>query len=387
MTKHTDDTTEAAVANITNQPALPALELPEYHGRQAVKMKTALTGAGSRITRPHSIGDRVVLVIEARVKSAGHEDTDDGLEYVEKVKVLDLFELAGDQGSRLISTVRSLYRTAEDQVKGKTPIADLGEKGYTDGSGVALTAKELAELRGDPIRAILSPDLTPAVVVYSDGARELWPDMFPKDAPRPKLGEVYLSDGGNVEVVKLLHHDTGEELVDVSAPAAAPELADRPPTPAEAAAEEADAMEQARESEAADSGRAHLSAVPPLPGEDDEAPADTPDPFSGELGDNVAGWEDPDPATAARLAAANEAKLPTTADFGFVDTDLDALRPLLGTVTDLAHARRLVEAEKQGRGRGLKPRAGALKMLEARVTLLEDAEHQAARAAQMEGEG
>lgn len=282
------------VAEIQHQPSLPSFELPEYHGRRPASMRTALAGAGTRVTRSHTIGDRIVLVIEARVKSAAHEETDDGLVYVEKLKVLDLFELDRDQGARLISTVRSLYRTAEDAVKGRRPVPGLGETGYTDASGVVLTPAEVAELRGDPIRAILSVELTPAVVVYEDGARDLWPDDYPKDAPRPKVGERYLTDGGEVEVVKLVHHETGEELVD-EAPATAPELAP------ELAPEEAPAP--ADEPEPFPSNVTELR--PPKPAEELPELPEEPDPYAGELGDSADGWEDPDPATAKRIEEAS----------------------------------------------------------------------------------
>lgn len=393
MTKHTDDTTDAAIESVSHQPQLPALELPEYHGRKASKMKTALTGAGSRVTRPHSIGDRVILVIEARVKSAGHEDTDDGLEYVEKLKVLDLFELSGEQGQRLVSTVRSLYRTGEDALKGRTPVPELGDVGYTDGSGVVLTPKEVAELRGDPIRAILTPELTPVVVVYSDGARELWPDQFPKDAPRPTVGEVFVADGADVTVVKLLDNITGEELEVLTVAediAAAASFGAAPPDPIADRAAEVEALADAgldQQPTPLDdlAARGFRVEAPRLPGEDD-------DPYSGDLGDTADGWDTPDPATAAGIAAddqqpADESDrlLPTSADFALVDCEVDQLRPMLGRQTNIDDVRRLRKAEEQGRGRGLKPRKGALFAIDRRITELEDAVHQANRAAQMEG--
>lgn len=379
----TTPTTPEDGSELVHQPTIPTMELPEYHGRKPVKMKTAIAGAGSRISRPHSIGDRIVLVVEVRVKSAGHEDTDDGLEYVEKYKVLDLFELDTDQGSRLISTVRSLYRTGEDAAKGRRPVPGLGEVGYTDGSGVALLPEEVAELRGDPIRAILSPELTPAVIVYDDGARDLWPDDYPKDAPRPKVGESYLTDAGDAIVTQLLHHETGETLAELDgntdeafaqrleeATAAAPSSGGTSSAEVTVTTSPAPELDDPP-------AKPRLQAVPDLPGEG-------PGPFDGDLGDNVAGWEDdvpPRPLTAEEEETARlEALLPTSADFGFVDCQIPELVKKLEGVTDLAHARRLVLAERQGRGRGLKARAGAMKWLDARVAFLveEEANHASA---------
>lgn len=343
MTTDTDPTAEPDVAH---QPTLPAMELPDYHGRTPVGMKTALAGAGTRVTRPHTIGDRIVLVIEARVKSASHEDTDDGLVYSEKLKVLDLFELDADQGSRLISTVRSLYRTGDDAAKGRRPVPGLGDVGYTDASGVVLTPDEVADLRGDPIRVLITTDLTPAVVVYDDGARDLWPDDYPKDAPRPKVGESFLTESGDATVVELLHHATGEPITAPTEPTAVTDDDDEP-------------------SNVVPLHPAPTGEIPDLP--------DAPDPYAGGLDELDEGWEDevpPRPLTADEIAALEPVVLPTAADFAFVDCQIPELVKKLDIVADLAHARRLVLAERQGRGRGLKPRAGAMKWLDAKVDAL-----------------
>lgn len=386
MTTDEQTSTTDDLGDVIHQPTLPTMELPEYHGRKPVGMKTALAGAGTRVTRPHTIGDRIVLVIEARVKKASHEDTDDGLVYAESLKVLDLFELDPDQGARLISTVRSLYRTAEDAVKGRRPIPDLGDTGYTDGSGVVLTPAEVADLRGDPIRAILSPELTPAVIVYDDGARDLWPDDYPKDAPRPKVGEKYLTEGGDAIVTQLLHHETGEELAALADVPTEAEIirqaaieaanAEEAGNPEEQAAIIADAVaELVPDPETEPTRRAPLAAVPDLPPAPDDAPEL--DPYAGDLGDDASGWEPetpPRPMTAEEAETARiEALLPTAADFELVDCQIPELVKRLDNVTDLAHANRLMLAEKHGRGRGLQPRAGAQKWLGAKIEALTEA--------------
>lgn len=368
ITEHTDAELDA-IEGVIHQPTLPTMELPEYHGRKPVGMRTGLAGAGTRVTRPHTIGDRIVLVIEARVKKASHEDTDDGLVYAESLKVLDLFELEGSQGARLISTVRSLYRTAEDSVKGRRPVPGLGEVGYADGSGVVLTPAEVAELRGDPIRAILSPELTPAVIVYDDGARDLWPDDYPKDAPRPKVGEKYLTENGDAIVTQLLHHETGEQLEEAGADVVPSPEPERQPEP-EPEPEHQPAAEHQPEPEA--TRRAPLAAVPDLPPAADDAPET--DPYSGDLGDDASGWEPetpPRPLTAEEEETARiENLLPKPADFEFVDCQIPELLGKLAAVTDLATARRYELAERHGRGRNLKPRAGAMNAIGKRVAEL-----------------
>ncbi len=49
----TEETTEHAdeIEGVIHQPTLPTMELPDYHGRKPVGMKTALAGAGTRVTR------------------------------------------------------------------------------------------------------------------------------------------------------------------------------------------------------------------------------------------------------------------------------------------------------------------------------------------------
>lgn len=198
---------------------LPGLEIPEYHGRPAVGMKTSLTGAGKRINGPHEIGDRVILVIEARLKKAGHEETEDGLVYAETLTVRDQFEVQGPAGPRLLSAMRIAYRSASDKASGRTPLANLTDEhgdvdlGIVDGSGVRLTRAELSELRGDPLRAMFDARVAPVVVVYADGARELWPDEFLPETPKPVAGEMFVTgQGDEVHVAKILDSVTGESL-------------------------------------------------------------------------------------------------------------------------------------------------------------------------------
>lgn len=261
MTTEPDPIDDAIGAH---QPTLPTLELPDYHGRVPVGMRTSFTGTAGRITRPHTIGDRIVIVIEAKMKGDGHTDTDKGLMYLETLNVLDMFELVDDQGKRLLALLRSLYRTADDTKQGRGPIPSLGEVGYTDASGVVLTEAEVADLRGDPVRAILSPNLTPAVIVYDDGSREMWPDEFVKDTPRPRPGDTLTFAGGHKLVVdKLLNATTGEEL---PPPGEIPELPD-----AEDNAEAAAALAGEMATEAAID---HADEVGPFDGDlDDDAPS------------------------------------------------------------------------------------------------------------------
>lgn len=325
--------TEDQTTEPEHQPTLPTLELPDYHGRAPVGMRTSLTGAGNRLTRSHEIGDRVVLVIEARVKRAGHEDTDDGLIYTEVHKVADLFELDPKPGARLLTHLRSAYRTARDAAEGSVPLPELGDEGWTDANGVVLTAAELAERRNDPL-ALLGHDAeAPAVVVYNDGTRLLWPDEYPTGSTRPTLGLV----DEDRYVVELLDDVTGESLGrfedDDAAPFEEPEQVDDPEPEAEA---DDDYSAGADWDDVDDFTPKASAETPPLPGE-----------------------------------AALLERLPAATDFAFVDCAVPVLREKLGAVDDPDTLRRYIEAEKQGRGRALLARKGALDALYARLAVVE----------------
>lgn len=348
MSEHTDP-----VDAVDEQPTLPDLELPEYHGQKPVGMKSALTGAGTRIRRPYGIGDRVVLVVEAKVKKAGHEETDDGLVYVETLKVSDLFELDRDPGTRLLRFLRSNYRVAEDKVAGRAPLADngtdLGDEGWTDGNGVVLTPSELAERRGDPVAFLTSAEHTPAVVVYADGTRLLWPDEYPQGVDRPSVGDD-LDDG---TVVELLHHATGETIA---------ELLD---------SDEVDTdgpFDDVAEWEGSPADHRHLTVVDD---QDDDETAD-----DGGYGDvepyDAPATGKPSGETPA-LPGEEElaARLPDAASFAWVDVTVPKLREKLAEVADLPLLRRFLESEKQGRGKGAPARKGALDAIHARIAEVE----------------
>ena len=341
--------TDEQTPEVEHQPTLPDLELPDYHGRQPVGMRTSLTGAGNRIARAHGIGDRVVLVIEAKVKKTGHEDTDDGLLYVETHKVADLFELDRDPGARLLAHLRSQYRQAKDSAEGRVPIPELGDEGWTDANGVVLTAAELAERRNDPVALLGARDATPAVVVYENGERALWPDEYERDFPRPHAGDEHAAG----TVVELLHHETGETLEDLRRADPAPELAGEKD-------HDVDGFVVGSSGELDDQ-------------DDDEDPYELDDADEVDTYADVVPFEKPEKAAEAPPLPGEEElarRLPTSVDFAFVDTTVPILAEKLAEVVDVEHLRRLVEAERQGRGRGLVARKGALDALYARLAEL-----------------
>lgn len=409
---------------IVHEPTLPELELPDYHGRKPSGMKTAITGAGNRLSRAHEIGERVILVIEAKVKKAGHEELDDGLEYVEGLKVVDLFEIGGTPGKRLLSSVRQAYRLADDQVKGKKALehddVDLGSAGVTDSSGNVLTPAELAELRGDPVRAMLEDATTPVVVVYSDGAREIWPDEFEKDAPRPKAGDRFevegeTGPGAYVYVEELLHGDTGERLDHWTKDQENARLLELEERAEASEAEEAKASDgraayyriefadgRVAEIDAAKAPAPAKSSIPAetmaeaarvvavlpdgaetvlkdragMPDEDLEPldPGSPPLPGEG-LEDGLEPLEKPEGEVKFVEDEEGFAEAlppePTKKDFETVDVKVDELAAKVKKIGDVARLKRLREAERRGRGRGLQVRKGAVDVILARIAELE----------------
>lgn len=376
MAEEETPTAPTDAVDVTVQPTLPTLELPEYHGRKSVGMKTSVNGAGNRISRSHEIGERVVLVLETKVRKAGHEETDDGLVYAETLKVVDLFEVQGEPGKRLLSTVRQAYRTSDDERLGRAPLPlEEGVELVADETGTVLTPTELAELRGDPAAALTDDRLSPVVVVYSDGARELWPDDFDAGAARPSAGdrfELEGSDGGPVDYVfakELLHAETGEKLEEWTEEQENARLLEL--EHAEEAKERAETVtERARADEDVilEDDPEPVGFDPPeveepaLPGEP-EAFDDGLEPLEPTFVEDEEGFAD--------VVPGNFPVEPTPDDYGFVDREIAELPGLLEQVADLAEARRILEAEKRGRGRNLKTRKGAVDLILRRIAALE----------------
>lgn len=396
------------------QTALPVEELPEYHGVKAVGMKTKLNGAGNRIARPTDLKEKTVLVIEAVTKASGHEDTDDGILYVENRKVLDLFELPAEQGRLLINSLRQASKAADP---GRIPGIDdteiaAGTKVITDASGVAMTPSEIAEVHGIAV----DPGLSPCVLVFVDGSRGLWPDDWAGlGQSRGELGGTMRRPGSTtpgdvLQIVEILHHDTGESLarwtdedederlrlleeealederenarLDREATEELEAGRASSPGPDDASFEgwsEEEDRRRVREimrtvlelEENADLLDPVKAAAAILEAEPADLPPTVVERLTAEVLEELLGLVDrltpaggPFDGPDDELEADVEPDLPTAEDFAFVDCKEDELRPKLEAVVDHAHALRLLKAEEQGRGRGLKPRKGILERLE-----------------------
>jgi len=357
----TDETGDAATEDAaTHQPTLPDLELPEYHGQKPAGMRTSVSGTGNRLTTPHGIHDRAVLVLEVKCNSSGHKDIDDALYYVETHKVVDMFELDRDAGARLLRHLRRTYGTAAAEARGQSQLeGPAGEVLHADDNGVVLTDRELAERRGDILNIIGAEENTPVVVIYEDGTRLLWPDEYAPDVPRPRIGDEHgpSTPGGlDTEVVEVLHHETGEPVGGGTVDEAVEYFG-------------GDVSPPRTYGTGGASGPANVDiSWEGTPG-DHRPVAD-----DGGYGD-VEPYDAPAAATHAAAPALPgetelERRLPTTADFEFVNRAVPLLRTKLVEVADVDHLRRLLEAERQGRGGGHKARRGALDAIYSRLAEL-----------------
>lgn len=128
------------------------LDLPDHHGRKPTGMRSKLRGASNRLGRTHEIGERVVLIVEARIEDAGHKELKrDGLTYIESAAVLDMFEADPETARDLLVGIRQQYRQADDERNGRQPLFDAPRPvrlGWIDDHGRVLSDEDLAELQG-----------------------------------------------------------------------------------------------------------------------------------------------------------------------------------------------------------------------------------------------
>ncbi len=385
----TDPTTDPEVG--THQPPLlPAMTLPEYHGRPPIGQTTSVSSFRHKQVGVHSIGDRIVVITSLEVTAAGHDQTKDGIVWAERHKVLDQYEVHGDKGKALLATVRNAYRQSADTAQGRAALADggldLGTVGWTDSSGVVLTDAEVAAMRGDdPIRAILDPSRVPAIIVLENERRILWPDELP-DIDRPAQGETVNVDGEEWEVIDLLHHATGESMLGlgIADAAAAAEAAARPPVD-----DATRALVESVETFAVDGLTAHAEALAgdPVDGGWDPGLASVTHigtDYTGADGLPVVDLvDDVDVAPAAGIprpdisddawdapGAVNTNRQATADDNRFMDRNAPILFPEIDQIDDVDRLYRLLDAEQGGRGRGLVPRKGVQKHITNRLAVV-----------------
>lgn len=108
-----------------------------------VGTKTTVKGTTERI-RPLDYEERVVLVVEASVRTAGVKPSGDGPMWVQGLAAGDVFILDGERGSEVVNRLRLERRSAEDKAAGVEVLPGL--EGATDASGVLITPGDDVEL-------------------------------------------------------------------------------------------------------------------------------------------------------------------------------------------------------------------------------------------------
>lgn len=192
-------------------------DLPEFEGNIPVDVLTVITGSGQRIHRAIHHGEKPIFVVEVELVDVAHPMTKQGIKRKQKTSVLDLYELQGKAGRRILAALRQAYREADDQRHGRQALPlektglVLGPDGYTDEHGNLLSDEDLAEIRGHDIAAAANDEsLDPVLIVYADGGRHTWPDDFgPRPGGRPRAGEELADADGTRFVRQVLDIDSG----------------------------------------------------------------------------------------------------------------------------------------------------------------------------------
>lgn len=133
---------------------------------------TTLERLGSRTIEP---GERVVLIVEARLKK--HDDRYDPEtgEFDERLQVLDpadVYELDGAEGRDVLRQVRNRWQLADDGARGVMAFDhSMVPAQYVMADGTVMTPAEIAEHRGED----WAPDQELGVV-FASGTRAAWPD-------------------------------------------------------------------------------------------------------------------------------------------------------------------------------------------------------------------
>jgi hypothetical protein len=297
-------------------------DLGDFEGLPVVAQSLVLKGTGDGLSKAMAVkpvhigkGDTVDLLIRARagsVKFDPHKDDPDAWVRVETLTAETITIVDREFAQASIEQ----QEAANDRALGRTkipfpPAVDKGALVVTDENGVVLTPAEIAERRGDGRPVV---ETGPAVVVYDDGSRALWPDEFDRDVLRPTIGEDDVAD--------LLDPTTGESF------GLAGDVGEGGST--DATATDDDGSLSPAEVAALDEMT--------IPLEDDD-------------------WED--------VPAVDN--LPTSVDFEVLAGTVKQITADVEACTDIGRLLRLLRGERQGAGSASKPRASLITAIEARI--------------------
>lgn len=188
--------------------------LPDFEGQVPVGVNTKINGAGQRVVRAMHADEKVVLLVEARVKKVGHTVTDDGLKREHTLKVEDLFELDSDEAGDLLRSYKARAKAAEDERAGRAPLPFSTDDTEHPGLGVEVDASGVSMGAG-VTAGLLDPEETYSLV-FAGGTKALWPDDWEgagQSLVRCAGGFMRLPNGDPGEtdqVLQALDVDTGE---------------------------------------------------------------------------------------------------------------------------------------------------------------------------------
>lgn len=160
----------------------------ELAGVRIAGTDTRLAGATDTITRDLAFGERVVIITEAIVTNVGLKSTSDGARVVRNLKAIDVFELTGDNGARVLNALRAERSAAVAEAGGELPLPGLDVNTTADlvvltdrdltGEDAAATAilddlgNDLATKTETPPWAIYDEEPVGGVADYLDACRE-----------------------------------------------------------------------------------------------------------------------------------------------------------------------------------------------------------------------
>lgn len=130
-------------------------------GIRTVATETKLAGATDRIDRDLEYGERIVLLVEAKVTEVAAKAGGNGPVAKRTLTALDIFEVDLERGDATLSAMRAERRRADDAHLAHAPL-DLGVE-LEEVDGVLATPAESAALKDDA-----DPDVAPPWSGYDE---------------------------------------------------------------------------------------------------------------------------------------------------------------------------------------------------------------------------
>lgn len=172
---------------------------------------TNVRGVARQIEDLLPLGSSVLALVE--LKCTTHTENEDG-STAQTILVSDLYRVDDDKDAKkLLKKVRAVVQVEKDEKAGRVPAGAWTEQaaqylGTTDGSGVVMTLREIAEARGQT----WSEEDT-FVIEFVGGQRGHWPDEFPAQELAAPGGMMLIPGGEAAErgqVVAFISIETGK---------------------------------------------------------------------------------------------------------------------------------------------------------------------------------